>query len=500
MSQQLENEYIELVTTIKRVHNSADYELIEKAWEFAKKAHQGQERKNGDSYIIHPLNVAKNLAEWKLDSVSIASGLLHDTIEDTDASYRGLEKKFGKEVANIVNGVTKVKAIDFQGDRTDLYAENIRKMLLVMAKDLRVVFVRLADRLHNMQTLWALDEAKQKENSIETLELYAPLAERLGVGEVKGQLEDLAFPYIYKDEYKKVKKEAKKHYKEAANHIKKMRRELLSKLAQNGIRANIHAREKKLYSLWKKLERSEIDWNFDKINDIVALRILVKTIPHCYIALGVVHDLYKPVPNIGISDFIAQPKPNGYQSIHTKVFGPNGRIVEVQIRTLRMHEKAEFGLAAHWTYTDAKQKGMSDQNLEKGKYTPEKNKIDWTRQLVEWQKQVTDSEEFLQAVKFDALSHRMFVFSPKGDVFDLPADSTPIDFAYAVHTDLGNFIKSAKVNGRMVSLDYKLKSGDVVEIIKTNKSFKPKQDWLKFVRTSNAKRLIEKQLWKELKN
>lgn len=499
MNDEIEKKYKDLVSSIKRYNEDLDLELIQKAWKFAKQTHKDQLRKSGDPYILHPLSVAQNLVEWRLDSVSIACGLLHDTIEDSDASYRDLEKRFGKEVAFIVNGVTKVKAIDFQGDKTDLYAENLRKMLLVMAKDLRVVFVRLADRLHNMQTLWALSKKKQLENARETLEIYAPLAERLGIGEVKGQLEDLAFPYIYTDEYKKVKKESKKHFREAEKHIKKMKRRLLTKLAKNKVRAKIDSRKKRLYSLWRKLERPGIEGDFDKIYDIVALRILVRTVPQCYVALGAVHDLYKPIPNLGVSDFIAQPKPNGYRSIHTKVFGPGGRMVEVQVRTFRMHEEAEYGLAAHWVYTSAKHQGMSEDDLESGKYSPEESKIAWTKQLVDWQKQITDSKEFLDAVKFDALSHRMFVFSPEGDVYDLPAESTPVDFAYAVHSDLGNYIKGAKVNGKMVSIDHQLSSGDVVEIIKSKRPSKPKTRWLEFVKTNNAKNKIEKQLRKDIK-
>ena len=496
MNQKLENDFSDLISSVIHYNKKAEIKLIEKAWEFAKKAHNAQLRRSGEFYIEHPLNVAKYLADWKLDSVSIVAGLLHDTIEDTDITFRDIEKNFGKNVAMIVNGVTKVRTIDFQGNKTDLYAENIRKMLLVMAKDLRVVFVRLADRMHNLQTLWALDEEKQKENARETLEIYAPLAERLGVGDIKGQLEDLAFPYLFKEEYIKVKKESKKHYREVEKIIKKMKRELLTKLANNGIRANIHARKKRMYSLWRKLERPDRNWDFDTIHDIVALRILLKTVPDCYVALGVVHDLYKPAPNIGISDFIAQPKPNGYRSIHTKVFGSGGRIIEVQIRTFKMHEQAEYGLAAHWVYTQAKESGLTEEELEEGKYTPEKNIINWTKQLVEWQKQLTDSNEFLDAVKFDALSHRMFVFSPMGDVYDLPVGATPVDFAFSVHSDLGHYIKGAKVNGRMVTLSHELKSGDVVEILKTNKISKPKQHWLEFVKTNHAKGQIEKELRK----
>ena len=473
-----------------------DLQRFDKAWKFTWEAHKGQKRATGDPYATHGLSTAMILFQWGLDTPSIIAGLLHDTIEDAGVKREEIEKEFGKDVALIVSGVTKISHIRLRGSVEDEFVENLRKMFLAMAKDLRVVLVKLADRLHNMRTLYALSREKQERIARETLQIYAPLAERLGMGEVKGELEDLAFPYLYESDYERVKKISSGHYREAGSDIKKMKRKILKGLAEEKIRATIQAREKHLYSLWKKLEREGIDWDFAKIYDIVALRILVDKVWQCYTALGVVHALYKPVPYIGVSDFIAQPKPNGYRSIHTKVFGPNGRIVEIQIRTRRMHEEAEFGIAAHWAYSSAKSQGAGEQELEKRGIKVDSKKLSWVKQLAKWQKEIADSKEFLEVVRFDTLKHRIFVFSPKGDVFDLPQDATPVDFAYAVHSGLGSFIKAAKVNGKMVSLDSKLKSGDIVEIVKTKNPRIANKDWLKFVVTTLAKREIQKDLKK----
>ena len=490
-SHEIEREFEELLAKVADYNDKANFKKIKSAWEFAKLAHTGQMRLTGDSYSSHPLGTATILAVWKLDETTIIAGLLHDSIEDGGATRQDLVKNFGEEVGELVDGVTKVSHLKLRGSKKEDFIENLRKMFLAMARDLRVVLVKLADRLHNMNTLSPLSPEKQIRIASETIEIYAPLAERLGMGEVKGQLEDLAFPYVYPEEYKKTKTMSQTHFKKAEMHIKKMKRALLKKLAQLGIKAEVHGRKKHLYSLWRKLERHGIDWDFEKIHDIVALRIIVDTTPQCYTALGVVHNLFKPIPSVGISDFIAQPKPNGYRSIHTKVFGPKGRQVEVQIRTKVMHEEAEFGIASHWAYGEAKQRGIKDKVLEKfGVKASEK--LSWVKQLVEWQRSITDSKEFLRAVKFDALGHRNFVFSPKGDVFDLPMGATPVDLAYAVHTDLGNYIKGAKVDGKIVTLDYKLKSGQVVEILKSKNPKKPNRDWLDFVVTTTARAQIKK--------
>ncbi|RLC32167.1 hypothetical protein DRH13_02055 [Candidatus Woesebacteria bacterium] len=491
MSKKLEKEFQELIKVVRERDEKADIEKIKFAWEFAKIAHTDQKRLSGEPFANHPLQVAKILADWRLDSTSIVAALLHDTIEDGGATRKDIVKEFGEEVALLVDGVTKVTSLRLKGSKEEEYTENLRKLLLVMAKDLRVVLVKLADRFHNMRTLSALPVNSQKENAIETLEIYAPLAERMGVGEIKGQLEDLAFPFVHPKEYKKTVESSKSHYKEVESYIGKMRKVLLGKLAKENIKATIHGRKKHLYSLWIKLNRPEINWDFDKIHDVVAIRIIVDSIPQCYTALGVVHSIYRPVPNIGISDFIAQPKPNGYRSIHTKVFDPGRRIVEIQIRTNEMHEQAEFGIAAHWAYGDAKSMGVKDVLLEKRGVKADKSKLLWVKELIKWQNEMTDSKEFLEAVRFDALHHRNFVFSPMGDVYDLPDGSTPVDFAYAVHSDFGNFVRGARADGKMVPLDYKLKSGQVVEILKS-KTPNVNVDWLEFAVTTVARREIKK--------
>lgn len=473
---------------------SSDIQLVQKAWDFAKLAHTGQKRKTGESYVSHSLETAKILASWKLDVVSVVAGLLHDTVEDGGATFEDLSNEFGREVSLLVEGVTKLSHLRLRGSTDEEFVENLRKMFLAMAKDVRVVLIKIADRLHNMRTLSVLPPEKRERIAKETLEIFAPLAERLGMGQVKAQLDDLAFPYVYPKEYEKVLSSSRSYYKKSEEHIKKIKKTLLKALAKEGLRVKIDARKKHLYSLWRKLERPEINWDFEKVHDIVALRILVDTVAQCYTSLGIVHAHYKPVPHLGVSDFIAQPKPNGYQSIHTKIFGPGGRIVEIQIRTHTMHELAEYGVAAHWAYSQAKAKGIKDDVLEKASIRVPTDKLVWIRQLAEWQKQIQDSKEFLRAVKFDALSHRNYVFSPKGDVYDLPSGATPVDFAYAVHTDLGEYIKAAKVDGKIVPLDYKLKSGQVVEIIKSKEKRKPSPDWLNFVVTTLARKQIAKSL------
>lgn len=496
----MEKNYKQLVALVSSYNPSADFKKIKKAWEFAKLAHTGQKRLSGEPFASHPLEVAKRLAEWRLDTTSIVAALLHDTIEDGGATKEDIVKNFGAEVATLVNGVTKVTKLRLAGTGQQDSVENLRKMILAMAKDLRVVFLKLADRLHNMETLSYLPPDKQKENALETLEVYVPLAERLGMGRVKAQLDDLAFPYVYPEDYKWLVEQSKPYYKKVEEHIEKMKRKILVALAKEKVKAEVHGRKKHLYSLWRKLQRSDIDGDFDKVHDIVALRIIVGTVSQCYTALGIVHGLYKPVPYVGVSDFIAQPKPNGYRSIHTKVFGPGGRIVEVQIRTYLMHEEAEFGAAAHWAYSESKSLGATSEALEKGQGTTAKaNKLAWVRQLLEWQNEISDSEEFLKAVKFEALRDRNFIFSPLGDVYDLPTGATPVDFAYAVHTEIGKSIAGAKVDGKMVPLDYKLKSGQVVEIIKSKNEKGPSAKWLDFVVTRLATDEINKYLRKKEK-
>lgn len=492
MKKEPDEQFDDLIVTIRNYNPKADFKLIEKAYLMAKSAHAGQKRLSGDDYIDHPLAVAQFLALWKLDSYSICAGLLHDVVEDGGKTLENLEKNFGKSIADLVNGVTKIGELKLQTSAENEFVENLRKMIVVMARDLRVVLIKLADRYHNMQTLSFLPLEKQKRIARETLEVYAPLAERLGIGELKGSLEDLAFPYCYPEDYAWLVSYSAPYFHLTEKLIDNAGEIVRCELAKERIKAQVHGRVKHLYSLWRKLLRPEINKDITKIYDIVAMRILVSTVRDCYASLGIVHKLWKPVPSEGISDFIAVPKPNGYRSIHTKVFGPEGKIIEVQIRTFQMHEEAENGIAAHWFYSQTKnEKRIEDEKLQRGFFAPSE-KLNWVKQLVTWQQEMVDSQEFLEALKFDALSHRIFVFSPKGDVYDLPQQATPIDFAYAVHSDLGNKAVGAKVNGKMVSLETKLNSGQIVEILTSGKRNKPSRSWLESVKTSRAKNEILK--------
>lgn len=487
----MKNGIDKLISKIKTYNPQADFEEIKKAFEFAKDAHQGQLRLSGEPVVSHPLAVAEILADWKLDTTSIVTGLLHDVVEDGGKTLESVRKRFGDQVAELVNGVTKIGEIKLRGAAEEEFVENLRKMLVVMARDLRVILIKLADRYHNMQTLEFLPEEKQIRIARETLEVYAPLAERLGIGEIKGLLEDLAFPYVYSQDFEWVKNYSAPYYHQAEEYIQRARKVILEELKKEKIKTEVHGRAKHLYSLHQKLLRPEINKDITKVYDLMALRILVDSVRDCYAALGIVHKIWKPVPAKGVNDFIAQPKPNGYRSIHTTVFALEGRIIEVQIRTFQMHEQAENGIAAHWYYTQLKAYGVSDKRLENGIFALDE-KLSWVKQLVAWQKEIIDSQEFLEALKFDALKHRIFVFSPKGDVFDLPQDATPIDFAYAVHTELGEQATGAKVNGKLVPLDFKLKSGQMLEILIDKGKKGPSRDWLSFVVTQAAKREIKK--------
>lgn len=486
----MEKKFEELLEKIKNYNTTADLTLVKKAFDFAKKAHAEQKRLSGEDFLIHPLSVAEILIDWRLDTGSIVAGLLHDVIEDGGAKLEKLEKEFGQETVDLVNGVTKIGEIKLRGTSEDVFVENLRKMIVVMAHDLRVVLIKLADRYHNLQSLYVLPLEKQKRIAKETLEVYAPLAERLGMGEIKGRLEDLAFPYAFPEEYKWVEDYAFPYYRQTDEYLQKVKKEVLSTLMKKNIKAKVHGRAKHLYSLYKKLCRPEYEKDITKVYDLMALRIIVVTIEECYIALGIIHNLYKPVPSVGVRDFIAQPKPNGYQSIHTNVFA-QGRIIEIQIRTKKMHEQAENGIASHWYYTKQKMKKVDDTQVEAGFFAPTQ-KMSWVKELVQWQQELVGSKDFLESLKFDALHHRIFIFSPKGDVFDLPADSTPVDFAYAVHSNLGDKCCGAKVDGKMVSLDFKLKSGQMVEILIDKNKKKPSIDWLEFVMTHSARNKIAK--------
>lgn len=483
-----------LSQSLKASPRKLDVEKILTAWDFAYLAHDGQLRKSGEPFIVHPTETAIVLAGWGLDTQAIIAAILHDTIEDGGALRSDIVRQFGEEVAILVDGVTKISDIRLKGSQENEFVENLRKMFLVMAKDIRVVLIKLADRLHNMRTIKFLAPDKQRRNAIETLEVYAPLADRLGMSNVASELEDLVFPYAYPDKYEELLKKTKKIYAEAENQVQKLRRELLNALQSTLPKAVVNVRRKHLYSLFRKLSRPEIGGDMEKIHDLVAARIIVESIEQCYIALGVVHNAYHPVPYLGVSDFIATPKSNGYQSIHTKIFGPDGHIVEIQIRTHAMHEQAEMGVAAHFNYAEAKSSGVSGKKLESGLAAVPEEKLTWVRQLMSWQKEITDNEEYFRTLKFDAFQHRIMVFSPMGDVYDLPSGSTPIDYAYAVHTKLGNQAKGAKVNHKLVPLHHVLSSGDVVEILIDEKRTKPNHEWLRFVVTRTARHAVNKAL------
>lgn len=489
------NEHFEeLLLTVKGYTNKPEsLEELKHAWEFAKLAHGDQKRVSGELFIAHPLATAKTLAEWKMDATSIVVGLLHDTIEWGGAKKEDIEKEFGNEIATLVESVSKISYPKLGVNREEWIVENLRKMILAMARDLRVVIIRFAERLDNLRTLGALPQERRDRIAHETLEIFAPLAERLGMGNIKSQFENYAFQYLYPLEYEIIIKESKPYFNKAEIYIEKMKRSIHKHLAKEKVHAKILARKKHYYSLWRKVQRRDGDYN--SIHDYIALRILVPEVKDCYTTLGVLHGIYKPVPSIELRDFIALPKPNGYQSLHTNILGPEGKIAEVQIRTFAMHEQAEFGVAAHWAYAQAKSKGATDEALDTGKIHVDQ-KLSWVKQLVKWHEEMSDSKEFLEAVKFDALQDRIYVFTPKGDVYDLPEGATPIDFAYAIHTGMGNYVRGATVNGAIVPLSKKLKNGDVVEILKHKNSIHPNEDWLTFVVTTTARRQISKSIRK----
>ncbi len=453
--------------------------FIKRAYDLAKKMHEGQKRQNGEPYFNHPLATAEYIAEWGLDQTSIAAALLHDVVEDTDYPLEQIKSEFGEEIAFIVDGITKLGKIKYRG--VERQVENLRKMILALSHDIRVVIVKLADRMHNMKTLNAVPPQKQKRIALETMEIYSPLAYRLGMQKISGELEDLAFPYIYPQEYRWLIGNTKEKYEEREKYIEKLKPLVMEALQKAEIEViALDSRAKRYSSLYKKLLRYDMD--IDKIYDLVALRIVVKTVEDCYAALGVIHNLWPPLPN-RIKDYIALPKPNGYRSIHTTVFGTDNKITEIQIRTQEMHEESETGIAAHWAYEQAK--GTKEYN-EKKSVSAEKKELEWVQQLRNWQKEFSNPEEFLESLKIDFFKDRIFAITPKGEVIDLPSGATPVDFAYQIHTEIGNSCTGAKVNGKIVPLSHALKSGDIIEII-TQKNKKPSESWLDFVKTSNAK-------------
>ncbi|HRZ95180.1 MAG TPA: RelA/SpoT family protein [Candidatus Moranbacteria bacterium] len=467
---------------------------IRSAYEIALLAHKGQKRKSGEDYIQHPLHTALTLAKIGMGSKTISAGLLHDVPEDTKTTLSEVENKFGHEIASLVDGVTKLGKLRLKGTKEEIYLENLRKMFLAMAEDVRVVIIKLADRLHNMETLESVDKEKQHRIALETMEIFAPLANRLGIGEIKARLEDLAFRHLDSKNYEYVSKLSRKEFEQRKKYVDKVVFELKKELLKSGIKViSVSGRTKHLYSLYQKLERHDMDIN--KIYDLAGIRIIVPELANCYETLGIVHKKYRPL--VGrIKDYISLPKPNHYQSIHTTIFGPEGKFLEIQIRTKKMHDEAEFGIASHWIYSENK-KSFTDLLFRKKAKVPEKE-MAWMRQLREWQKEFgTDDGEFIETLKIDFFKNHIFAFTPLGDIIDLPEDATPVDFAYQVHSEIGNRTMGAKVNGKMVPLDYKIKNGEVVEIITSRDPKKPSRDWLKFVRTSNAKSHIRRFMKKE---
>jgi GTP diphosphokinase / guanosine-3',5'-bis(diphosphate) 3'-diphosphatase len=454
---------------------------LERAYAFAARAHAGQKRKSGEPYINHPLQVALELARWGLDAPTVEAALLHDVIEDTEIGPDELELEFPAPVPSLVEGVTKLGEIDL--DRGSAYAENLRKMMLAMAKDIRVLLIKLADRLHNMRTLAPLAAEDRERIAQETLDVYAPLASRLGMGEVKAELEDLAFRYLEPERFARIEQDVALVLKRRRRYVSLMRRKISDVLLAAGIGAEVAGRAKHLYSIAKKLEKQG---ELDKIYDLVAIRIIVPTVADCYTSLGLIHEHWKPLI-YRIKDYIAVPKPNGYQSLHTTVFGEGGVIAEIQIRTQEMHELAERGVAAHFHYDELKS-GKAYRSGQ-GAQAARQDKLAWVRSLTDWQAEIASGEEFIEGLKIDFFKDRIFVFTPKGDVYDLPEGATPVDFAFHVHTKVGETCVGAKVNGRIVPLSSKLENRDIVEIL-TQRGATPSQDWLSFVRTGQARSRI----------
>ena len=452
-----------------------DLAVLRNAYRLCLEKHEGQKRLSGEPYISHPLEVTNILAELRLDAVCLAAGMLHDVVEDTPTSVEGLEEQFGPEVAHIVEGVTKISRIHFLSPEQQ-QAENFRKMLLAMVDDVRVVLVKLADRLHNMRTLEHLPPEKRRRIAHETLEIYAPIAHRLGMGKIRGELEDLAFRHLEPEAYQEVKKAVEGRRKVNEHFLAEVRGLVEGKMKENSVPARIEGRIKRLYSIWQKLKRQNIA--IEQVYDLLAIRIITDDVKNCYAALGVIHNTWRPVPG-RIKDFIAIPRPNLYQSLHTSVIGPHGQPFEVQIRTEEMHRVAEEGIAAHWKYKDGH--GTSVQDAER---------FAWLRHLVEWQKEMRDSNDFLSTLKIDLYPQEVYTFTPKGKVIVLPREATPIDFAYAIHTEVGTHCVAAKVNGRMVPLKTKLLNGDIIEIT-TQSTQTPSRDWLAHAKTSRARNKIK---------
>ena len=472
--------YQDLITRVRRYHPSDDISLIERAYKVANDAHKDQARKSGEPYIIHPLCVAIILADLEMDKETIAAGLLHDVVEDTIMTTDQIRAEFGDDVALLVDGVTKLGQLQYQGDKLDLQAENMRKMFLAMAKDIRVIIIKLADRLHNMRTLKHMTPEKQQEKARETMDIYAPIAQRLGIMKVKVELDDLSLKYLQPDVYYDLVDKIAVRKVERERYVQNIVDEVSAHIERAGIKAKIDGRVKHFFSIYKKMKNQ--NKTLDQIYDIFAVRIKVETVRDCYSALGIIHEMYKPIPG-RFKDYIAMPKSNMYQSLHTTLIGPEGQPFEIQIRTFEMHRTAEYGIAAHWKYKE---------NITGTVMQKEEEKLSWLRQILEWQRDTSDNKEFMNFVKtdLDLFAEQVYCFTPAGDVKNLPSGSTPIDFAYAIHTAVGNKMVGARINGRQVPIDTKLNNGDRVEIITSQNSAGPSRDWLNIVKSAQAKTKI----------
>ena len=482
--------YEELKKEVLKYHPSTDLSLIDKAYQVAKKAHEGQMRKSGEPYIIHPICVAIILAQLELDKETIVAGLLHDVVEDTVMTYDDIVREFGEEIALLVDGVTKLTQLNYSADKIELQAENLRKMFLAMAKDIRVILVKLADRLHNMRTLQYQKPEKQKEKARETMDIYAPIAQRLGISKIKIELDDLSLKYLQPEVYQKLADEIALSKDAREAFVRDIIAEVKEHVEAAGIECDIDGRVKHFFSIYRKMVNQ--DKTLDQIYDLFAVRILVETVKDCYAALGVIHEIYKPIPG-RFKDYIAMPKPNMYQSLHTTLIAPNGQPFEIQIRTYEMHRTAEYGIAAHWKYKENIDGTKSGDN--------EEAKLAWLRQILEWQRDTSDNKEFLSLIKNDMnlFSDNVYCFTPSGDVKNLPAGSTPVDFAYSIHSAVGNKMIGARVNGKLVTIDYVLKNGDRVEIITSQNSKGPSRDWLNIVKSAQANTKINQWFKAELK-
>ena len=484
--------YLELIEKIKTYHPSSDFSMIEKAYKLAVDAHKDQKRKSGEPYIIHPLKVAYILAELELDMESIVAGILHDIIEDTEYSYEDIAQMFSEEIAALVDGVTKLGKLSYT-TKEEAQAENYRKMFLAMAKDIRVILIKLADRLHNMRTLNYMKPEKQKEKAQETLDIYAPLAHRLGISKIRSEMEDLCFKYLDPDAFFDLATKIERKKEERDEFVQDIVKELQQKMDEAGIKGKVYGRTKHFFSIYKKMVNQ--NKTMDQIYDLFAIRALVDNVKDCYAVLGIVHTMYTPMPG-RFKDYIAMPKPNMYQSLHNSLIGPHGQVFEVQIRTWEMHRTSEYGIAAHWKYKEGKANEKGSKSTRR-----DEEKLAWLRQIMEWQQDMADNKEYLDTLKqdFNIFSTQVYAFTPQGDVIQLTKDSTPIDFAYMIHSAVGNKMVGARVNNKIVPIDHKIQNGDIVEIITSQNSKGPNRDWLNVVKSAQARTKIKQWFKKEEK-